>query len=1187
MRRFTLAVSTSLVTLAFGFAGCNDGPNQTYSPPAPNATWNDGRAAPGDGGLPTVPGGTATSATAPFAADGGGALGSGGQNSNEICTPAEIAVQNGVLNNEPILAPNQVAGLNIAGADGQGGTTWQGLTIEQAESRPNLGTAITSGPGITSADPFIPNAGGNCQGTPESDLFGQANYLSVYWNGGSVTAEYYVPTHKIDYLGIGPGLGGQYQGTLTMTSLDGSTTYTVAVDGVTPIYVLDNTTGTNTAVPNLDWLGASQGVPASMAIFDSMYRAAMATFFPGYPTEPAGQTCNQTGACIIGTFPSGNYAYFAIQPLGIALWVNPYTFGTITSNAINRIDVNFAQIMNFSSANPVLKLDNVGPTTIPFSTPSGQTCALSLGMSYGDFLNDCVATSTDASANTTEQLELFSNLSHDEETIQFNIVGVDMSFSAIDRLGYATPANPPQVLVDAPLSGCATAANEGAAGCPQPADQSFEMNVDQYTLGLLANDWSYSTDANGNVVAQYQTLAGAGALYDDYRTLSIGAIESEVCSNSPTNPNCAVWIPADPDGGTPAPPTLAQQIQSCIAPRDSSGNLETTSWFNANVGAAYVAGIPGVLPVGCTGMEQLLSADITPKSDGTPNYDDPVDIGPIVSQIDPNYTLGMKMGHQTGAWCIDAMSLNQIGAQSVVTLGDGTTQPMTGKEVVDLAEQGPAGVQADFNDPAATVTTLTLPQFCVENNILPQSELQVIAAVAGGNQALLPLDMQGGAGGTPSARFFFKQYGYATIQTLEASTGVGSFGPNGSISMPVSEWGPPTVGSPMPIQLNDLFFDSLGDGQFETFEYVDRRFVCPDGANDCAPAPLPQGAPTPPAFTCPAGTCDMSVASNHCPAPVANGIVPQVPLCNPNETAQPPTDVTFTADVKDGIMDAYDVNRYLYRGETALYTSIQPQGFAVAQASNALFTNVWGSALLNSFGPGAAGIDGLPDLTGAIIHASDYAGAIAYASTGVGTPLTLSYTQAPTSALTVDGTYAGPQQILLNYEVPDGGFPGVGGATPWTEMVDWTPNQPLNGFDVADYGNSMLDYFVQTASADFTGITVTGLLDYNIVNGGMEEMAAESTDFLGDVFMCYEPAANPPILAVRMYTPTQAVLNWLNSVPQAYADCGIVVRWSPYDTFVNLIDSTLYGVRLQVTQGGGLGRIVGAQVYVPNLPFEE
>jgi hypothetical protein len=48
-----------------------------------------------------------------------------------------------------------------------------------------------------------------------------------------------------------------------------------------------------------------------------------------------------------------------------------------------------------------------------------------------------------------------------------------------------------------------------------------------------------------------------------------------------------------------------------------------------------------------------------------------------------------------------------------------------------------------------------------------------------------------------------------------------------------------------------------------------------------------------------------------------------------------------------------------------------------------------------------------------------------------------------------------------------------------------------------------------------------------------------------------------------------------------------VVRWSPYDNYVELIESTTYGVRLQLTQGGGLGRVVGAQVYVPGVAFEE
>ena len=39
-----------------------------------------------------------------------------------------------MIDSAPILPPNGAAGLNLAGSDGDGGITWQGLTIEQAEA---------------------------------------------------------------------------------------------------------------------------------------------------------------------------------------------------------------------------------------------------------------------------------------------------------------------------------------------------------------------------------------------------------------------------------------------------------------------------------------------------------------------------------------------------------------------------------------------------------------------------------------------------------------------------------------------------------------------------------------------------------------------------------------------------------------------------------------------------------------------------------------------------------------------------------------------------------------------------------------------------------------------------------------------------------------------------------------------
>src|SRR5579863_7524093 len=130
MRRLNLAATVNhnelgrgrwllgaMAVLACTAVACQDGPNQTYSPPPANAGWNDGRTALPDGGL-TVPSGTATNSTAPFADDAGNPIGSGGTNANEICTPAQIAAINPLIGLADIIPPNQMGLLNLAGSDG-------------------------------------------------------------------------------------------------------------------------------------------------------------------------------------------------------------------------------------------------------------------------------------------------------------------------------------------------------------------------------------------------------------------------------------------------------------------------------------------------------------------------------------------------------------------------------------------------------------------------------------------------------------------------------------------------------------------------------------------------------------------------------------------------------------------------------------------------------------------------------------------------------------------------------------------------------------------------------------------------------------------------------------------------------------------------------------------------------------
>jgi hypothetical protein len=1256
MRRTTLTTVT-LVASGF-FLACESGPAQTYVAPPANAGayWNDGRAFPSDGGVPIVPVGTATGSTQPFALPDGGPVTSQVSNAQQICTQQQIAAKTPIIANAPIVPPNSGGNLNLGGETDAGTTSWEGLTVSQAEKI-------------------------NCQGTVITDIFGNSGYLSEYWDNESVIIEYPVSTHKINYLGV----FAPYEGLMKFTSLDGTTKYTLGpIDGTTPIAVaqtLPSGEVQNTTL-SMDWNGAAAGVPTSVAVFDTLYRAIMATFAPTFPTELPSLTCNQTGACIIGTFAGDAAAYFFIPALGWSMWVYSY-YTTVSANAIIREDIDFAQLMNYSGAIPVLKLDSAGTLTVPAQIGKGAApCQLSLGMHWSDFEANCLLTSpggATAPANQLEDLEEFAQFQHDEETFSFNIAGIDLSF-ADSRLVNTPPAGqtanviwPGAVVVDA--SDCPT--NPTDPACPQGNDPSSEINVDQSTVAIVANDWTF--DNGGNPVLH--DLHGAGAEYDQYRTLAIQNIQSEICNANPSNPSCSVWAAA----------TTSADIAACVAPRDSNGYLVPNA-TDPNTGLPAFS--PSAFaPANCTGLETLLSADQT-----TP--DDPVNIGPIVMQVAPNYSLGMKMGHQVAAFCTDAMSRAQIASQSFtfvcpggaqlcdsptasacplgamtcpatantgflcpttlagvgpnagdpsytcdpnasyvppaagataadqlaaqqaavaacqgsltcttlpsgyqppgVTTGTGfvcpagtcdptagtcatgvptcTTQPgvatpLTVPQVDFLGEVGPVPFLLNPTNaspavpaPAGTEVFVTTPQYCVSSNILPLSHTEVLNTVANGNLSALPVDLQ-------DNRFFFKMYGYAVIQTLEATTCVGGpTCPTGatSISAPVAQWGN-GFGTLIPISINDLFFDSLGDGQFETMEYVDRRFVCADGASNCAPVGSTD-------FSCPANTCNPSTQGGlaGCATWAANQNPPlSAPYtCNAAETARPPQDLTMTVDVKDGIMDAYDINQYSYRGETALYDLIQAQGYAPEAASNALLTNIFGSPLLPQLGGFPPGIS---DLAGIPLNAADYASA--FTESG---PLTLSFSQSPTSPIVIAQTFEGPTQALV--QIPWSGSP----SGTLSEVIPWLPNQPGNGYDVAQYGNSTLDSFVQAASVDFTGTSTTALVDYNLVatsatTVGVEELAAESSDFLGDVFLCYEAAANPPLLAVRMYTPTQTVIDWLNSVPSSYSDCQMVVRWSPYENYVNMIESTLYGVRLQTTQGGGLGRVVGAQLYVPNL----
>jgi hypothetical protein len=92
----------------------------------------------------------------------------------------------------------------------------------------------------------------------------------------------------------------------------------------------------------------------------------------------------------------------------------------------------------------------------------------------------------------------------------------------------------------------------------------------------------------------------------------------------------------------------------------------------------------------------------------------------------------------------------------------------------------------------------------------------------------------------------------------------------------------------------------------------------------------------------------------------------------------------------------------------------------------------------------------------------------------------------------------------------------------------------------------------------------------------------DTSDFLGDIFLCKHPASNE-ILRSRMYDSAQSILDWLTAHPGASEACDIVVRYSPFNNYIDKIFSRTYGVTVDISKSFGAGRIDDAVLWDPAL----
>lgn len=561
---------------------------------------------------------------------------------------------------------------------------------------------------------------------------------------------------------------------------------------------------------------------------------------------------------------------------------------------------------------------------------------------------------------------------------------------------------------------------------------------------------------------------------------------------------------------------------SCNAPGTSGcTGLES---ILTSVPAALVQG-DGVLP--STPHGQISPQEIT-SLQGAALTTDPMDPNapdPIVQM-----RLGLKLGHQKAVFCLDHTTSGLQNCDESAYVGD--------------------------------VFTISYSRMCA---VLGNGGTSCPAAAV----HRLPLDAR-------DNRFFFKEWVQALVQYMKAEGAAVQAGIDPS-TITLADVDAQTIDE------YSIYFDSIGAGQFETAEYIERSAV--------------------------------------------------------TDTI-PPLDFVFEADVKNGILDAYVFSRYLFRGERAIEQAMTDsrdgKDHPLGSQETALLTNMFGSPVLRNGWQDVKASDGSVAYTAFYCATNDdpthcngqrppqlpqgqsNPDGTTYIEDIEGKPLlsryegafgsnatvfTLGGGQSPSQPVPValkggvgpngDGTFPDIESAMVTVPLHENPYdltsaPPANGAAAVDVLIPWLPKQPGVGFPVALDGQR--DRFIETYQADFSGQQITANVDYDFAldqNGQPTKqlmfLAVETTDFLGDVFVCQDPKTKD-LLRARMYTSVETILDWIAQHPNTYDDCQIIIHYSPYENYADYINSLSNGVRLGVTQGGGFGRIVDGTLYDPTLP---
>ncbi len=382
-----------------------------------------------------------------------------------------------------------------------------------------------------------------------------------------------------------------------------------------------------------------------------------------------------------------------------------------------------------------------------------------------------------------------------------------------------------------------------------------------------------------------------------------------------------------------------------------------------------------------------------------------------------------------------------------------------------------------------------------------------------------------------SRRFYFKQWILALVKYLRVA--------DNPLAKLTDMNAATNVSDP-----DDLFFDSAGGG-FEFAEYVDRRTVN-------------------------------------------------------TGSGQPPTDIKVYTNLQTSVIDNFIFARHNFRGENALYSAVTTNSTDKPGAEKLLLQELVGSPLIvNTFGTYDCAINTDPAQCGGTLGPTDAAGKpilkdyeSVFGQTIFHIPA-LGESANPVPVVVKTAGYELLASAMVSFPKWSNPFdPSTAGTKDpiIKAFVPYLPKGASVGFPVTIDGSR--DKFYNTFNFDLTGETISANVDYEWLPDGAGHQqfvlrAIETTDYLGQVFMCAEPsptvAGQIDVLAVRMYEPSQNILDWFTQHPSGLADCDVVYKYSIYGNYPDFITSRQYGIRLGINPGYGGGVVTDVTVFDPNV----